>query len=175
MGRIIRIAITGPESTGKSTIARQLADHYKTEWVPESARQFIDQLKRPYNQEDLLKIAQRQISQENQLSLNANKYLFCDTDLTVIKIWSTHKFGKVDPSIISSYNKVKYDLYLLMDIDLPWVFDRQREHPEKRKFFFDWFENDLKKRGANYKVISGRDIERLNNACSFIDNIYPIG
>lgn len=172
MGRIIRIAITGPESTGKSTIARQLADHYKTEWVPEFARKFIDQLKRPYNQKDLLKIAQRQISQENQLSLNANRYLFCDTDLTVIKIWSTHKFGKVDPSIISSYNKVKYDLYLLMDIDLPWVFDQQREHPEKRKFFFDWFENELQKRDANYKVIRGTYKERFDSACSFINDAH---
>ncbi len=174
MEKIIRIAITGPESTGKSTIARQLAKHYKTEWVPEYAREYIDKLNRPYNIQDLNEIAQGQMAQEDQLSLKANKILFCDTDITVIKIWSEHKFGVIDPFIISSCDKIKYDLYLLMNIDLPWKVDQQREYPEKRKFFFNLFEDELNVRKSNYKVISGNDYERFNNARFCIDKMYHI-
>ncbi|MCK5101723.1 MAG: ATP-binding protein [Cyclobacteriaceae bacterium] len=166
---MIRIAITGPESTGKSTFARKLAEHYKTVWVPEFARTYIDQLNRPYEQHDLIEIAKGQISHEKELISKANKYLFCDTELTVIKIWSEYKYGTVDSYILAEYYKMSYDLYLLMDINLPWEPDSQREHPEKRKFFFDWFEQELKAKGANYQVISGEGEIRFANACRAID------
>ncbi|MCK5371063.1 MAG: ATP-binding protein [Cyclobacteriaceae bacterium] len=167
---MIRIAITGPESTGKSTFVRKLAEHYKTVWVPEFARIYINQLDRPYEQHDLAEIAKGQISHERELISKANKYLFCDTELTVIKIWSEYKYGTVDPYILSEYYKMSYDLYLLMDIDFPWEYDPQREHPEKRKFFFDWFESELKAKKAHYRVISGNHIERIERACVEIDN-----
>jgi NadR type nicotinamide-nucleotide adenylyltransferase len=167
--KIIRIAITGPESTGKSTIARKLAEHYKTVWIPEFARTYINQLNRPYKEHDLIEIAKGQISHEKELISKANKYLFCDTELTVIKIWSEYKYGNVDPDILSEYYKTSYDLYLLMDINLPWKYDPQREHPEKREFFFDWFESELKAKQADYHVIGGSDEERFENACMVID------
>ena len=87
MDSIKKIAITGPESTGKSTLARQLAEHYKTVWVPEYARTYINQLNRPYERYDLMEMAKGQISQEEKLLLESNNFLFCDTELSVIKIW----------------------------------------------------------------------------------------
>ena len=170
--KIIRIAITGPESTGKSTFARKLAEHYKTVWVPEFARTYINQLDRPYDQYDLTKMAKGQISHERKLISKANKYLFCDTELTVIKIWSEHKYGNVDPNILSEYYNRSYDLYLLMNIDIPWEYDLQREQPEKREFFFDWFERELKAKKVPYRIISGNHLERIKRACVVIDNSF---
>ena len=122
-------------------------------------------------QHDLAEIAKGQISHEKELISKANEYLFCDTELTVIKIWSKYKYGSVDPFLISEQNKISYDLYLLLDINLPWEPDSQREHPEKRKFFFDWFEQELKAKGANYKVIGGEGEIRFANACRAIDRM----
>lgn len=170
--KIIRIAITGPESTGKSTLAKKLAEHYKTVWVPEFARTYINQLDRPYDQYDLIKMAKGQISHEEELISKAYKYLFCDTELTVIKIWSEYKYGNIDPAILSKYYNMSYDLYLLMDIDIPWEYDMQREQPEKRKFFFDWFNRSLHEKNRCYRVISGNHEERVNRACVVIDNLF---
>ena len=169
---IIRIAITGPESTGKSTLSQQLAEHYNTVFVPEYARAYIAQLDRPYQYEDLLNIAKGQLAYEREKSTICNRYLFYDTDLLVIKIWSEYKYGKVDPLILREYQKSNYDLTLLLNIDLPWNFDPQREHPEKRKFFFDWFEKELKAKGANYRIVLGNKKNRLSMAIDFIEQVF---
>jgi len=171
MSSIKRIAITGPESTGKSTLARQLAKHYHTVWVPEYARTYIDQLNRPYCKDDLIEIMKGQIKAEEELMSKANSFLICDTDLTVVKIWAEHRFGSLNPIIQSEFEQRSYDLYLLLDIDFPWQFDPQREHPDKRKFFFDWFERELTKKKANYRIVSGNDHERINNACQIINEL----
>ena len=167
---IIRIAITGPESTGKSTLSRQLAAHFKTAWVPEFARDYIAQLEREYSEEDLLEIARGQLDSEDKMMNQANQMIFCDTELTVIKIWSEYKFKRVHPWILSKYNEVDYDLYLLTDVDLPWKYDPQRENPEKGSFFFDWFKKTLHEKKANYEVIKGNEVERLKNAIRIVDN-----
>lgn len=166
---IIKVAITGPESTGKSTLARQLADHYNTVWVHEFARSYIEQLDHPYEKEDLLEIAKGQISEEEIAESKANDILFCDTELLVIKIWSKYKYGTVDPKILSEINKRSYDLYLLTDIDLPWEFDSQREHPENREYFIKWFERELKEFNANYYIIHGNKGKRLTTSIRIID------
>jgi len=168
--KIVRIAITGPESTGKSTLSNQLADYYKTVSTVEYARSYLDALERPYQKHDLLEIAKGQIEEENSKQLVANRLLFCDTDLLVIKIWSNYKYGIVDPFILSEITKRDYDLYLLADIDIPWEPDKQREHPTKRAYFFSLFENELKSAHANYHIIQGPIQERLKNAIKFIDN-----
>ena len=170
--KVIRIAITGPESTGKSTLAKQLAEHYKTIWVPEFARSYIDQLYRQYEQSDLKEIAKRQISQGERLIENANTYLFFDSELTVIKIWSAYKYGSVDPYILSEYDKESYDLYLLLDIDLPWEKDPQREHPGKRAYFFNRFEKELVAKRVDFRIIRGNDNRRFLNAIEVIDNLF---
>ena len=128
----VKIAIVGPECTGKSELAETLALHYNTAWVPEYARHYIDNLVRPYNESDLVVIAHGQMRLEDEYARDSNRILFCDTTLLVIRIWSEFKFGDCDPSILDELGKRKYDLHLLTYVDIPWQDDPQREHPDKR-------------------------------------------
>lgn len=167
----MRIAIIGPESTGKSTLAQQLAWHYKTVFVPEMARTFINNLSVPYHQNDLLKIAQLQIKAEDQLAREANAILICDTSLLVIKIWSEFKYGNCDSWILNETINRQYDAHLLCNIDLPWEEDAQREHPEARQLLFDIYHSELIKMKVNYEIISGKQTERLKRAIQAINKI----
>jgi len=171
MRNVLKIAITGPESTGKSRLSVELAAYYKTVYVPEFAREYIDQLDRPYTQEDILKIAKGQISDEESKFQQANHILFCDTELIVTKIWSEVKYGNCDPWILQKIEQNKYDLILLCDIDLPWEADPQREHPHMRKELFSLYYNELVHRGLVFKVVRGSGQERLMNAVGFIETI----
>ncbi len=164
-----RIAITGPESTGKSLLAKQLAKHYNTVWVPEYAREYINNLNRPYDQDDILKIAKGQIKTENELAAKANKILICDTELLVTKIWIEHKYKNCHPWILETIKKHTYDLYLLCNIDLQWQHDPQREHPGLRDYFFNLFKNELINRKFNFDIVSGQSYERSKNAIRIID------
>jgi NadR type nicotinamide-nucleotide adenylyltransferase len=167
----IRIAITGPESTGKSLLAEKLATHYHTLWVPEYAREYIDHLGRPYTREDILQIAKGQIRNENLLAGRAKGLLFCDTELIVTKIWSEVKYGTCDPWILEKIPENKYGLFLLCNIDLPWEFDPQREHPEMREKLFELYRDELDRWGFPYFVVSGTGKERILNALSFIERV----
>lgn len=170
--KIIKIAITGPESTGKSRLAMELAEHYKTVYVPEFAREYIDHLDRPYTQEDILKIAKGQINGEECWIKKANHILFCDTELIVTKIWSEVKYGRCDRWILRKIKENKYDLFLLCDIDLPWEEDPQREHPHMREYLFTLYYDELVERGVPFKVISGSGQERLINAIGFVELVF---
>ena len=114
-----KVVVVGPESTGKSELCQQLARDFRTEWVPEFARFYIDRLDRPYEQADLLAIAQGQLAWEDDKEAHSRKFLFCDTNLIVIKVWSEHSYGYTDPWVLDSLNARPYDFYLLADIDLP--------------------------------------------------------
>lgn len=166
---IKKIAITGPESTGKSTLSKQLSDYYDAVLVEEYAREYIDNLKRPYTQEDILKIAKRQKEIEFQKSTETDQILFADTELIVTKIWSEIKYNNCHPWILENIDKQDYDLYLLCDIDLAWEADPQREHPHLRKHLFDLYKKELLNRKLNFKIISGKKDERFENACRFIE------
>ena len=170
--KIIKIAITGPESTGKSLLAQQLAEHYRTTWVPEYARSYIDSLSRPYHQQDLLSIAQGQIRTEEECHKKAGAFLFCDTELIVVKIWSEVKYHACDEWILKMISEHRYDLFLLCDIDLPWEYDPQREHPDKRDYLFKLYKKELEMRDFPYFVISGIGKSRLNNAIGSIDKFF---
>ena len=167
---IKKIAIVGPESTGKSTLAKDLAAHYQTEWVPEFAREYLDQIKRPYKFEDLSEIAKGQLNLEQKKAKNANDLLFCDTNLIVIKVWSEFKYGKCEPQIIEQIQASDYDLHLLTDIDFPWTPDPLREHPDKRQELFDIYVKELEGFGFDYEIISGHGNARLDNAISAINS-----
>jgi len=168
---ICRIAITGPESTGKSWLASSLAVHYNTVFVPEFARGYIDQLGRPYEYDDLLQIAKGQLSAEAEMEKQANDWMFCDTELIVIKIWSLHKYGKCHPLILEQIQKMQYDLYLLCDVDLPWQCDEQREHPHLRQYFFNWYRKELEDYGFSYSVVSGQGGGRLGSAVEAVERL----
>uniref|UniRef100_UPI00404BA349 AAA family ATPase n=1 Tax=Fulvivirga sp. TaxID=1931237 RepID=UPI00404BA349 len=165
---IKKIAIIGPESTGKSTLASQLADALQTVWVSEYARTYIDQLDRPYEESDLLTIAKNQIALEDELLPQANHYLVVDTTLTIIRVWSEHKYGRCDPWILSEEAARQYDCYLLCDIDLPWQDDPQREHPHLRNHFFEVYKRYLESKSASYCIVSGDGRERLQAALGFL-------
>ena len=167
---IKKIILTGPESTGKTTLAQELANHYQTVWIPEYARMYIDNLDRPYEQEDLLAIAKGQLELENYLSQYANDYIFCDTNLIVLKVWSEYKYGTCDPWILNELENRWYDCYVLCDIDVPWEFDSQREHPQERKELFKIYEQELLFYKKKYFKIKGNQEERLSNVLAFLEN-----
>jgi NadR type nicotinamide-nucleotide adenylyltransferase len=167
----VRIAVTGPESTGKSMLAQALAKHYHASWIPEYAREYIDRLDRPYDQDDILLIAQGQLEQENRAIALADRIIFADTELIVTKIWSDVKYGHCDPWILENIDSRPYDLYLLCYIDIPWEADPQREHPHMRQYLFDLYFKELTDRGLPFAVIKGLGEARLQNAVKAVDDL----
>jgi NadR type nicotinamide-nucleotide adenylyltransferase len=171
MKRLLKIAITGPESTGKSQLAEELAKHYKTVFVPEFAREYIDHLDRAYNHEDILQIAKGQIRNEARMMRQATRMLFCDTELIVTRIWSEVKYGVCDPWILEKIEKNNYDLFLLCNIDLPWEEDPQREHPHMREKLFSLYFEVLTNYRFPFKIVSGTGKERLMNAIAYVERL----
>jgi len=169
---IRKIAITGPESTGKSELCSQLAVHYSTVWVPEYARDYLNKIDRPYTYDDILEIARGQIKNEDYWGRKANEYLFCDTELIVAKIWCEVKYHQCHPWILEMIGKNHYDLYLLCNIDLPWEYDPQREHPGLRQCLFDLYYKELSERNLPFFIISGKGKDRMINAISIIDKYH---
>lgn len=163
-----RIAITGPESTGKSWLAENLARAYHTTWVPEYARGYLEKLNRSYGYDDILTIARGQMASENSALASASKILFCDTECLVTKIWCDVKFGRCHPWIIQQIEQQPYDLYLLCDIDLPWQPDPLREHPHLRKYLFDLYATELNERKLPFGIVSGTGDARLDCAMEII-------
>ena len=165
---MIKISITGPESTGKSWLAQHLAEYYKTVWVAEYARQYLAGIKRAYTFDDILVIAQKQFENEN-MAIKSNNLVFCDTDFCVTSIWATVKYNQKHDWIENKLNENTYNLYLLCNIDLPWEFDPLREHPEMRSELFGKYEELLKNNHFNFRIVSGIGDDRLQNAIDFVD------
>lgn len=168
-----KVVVIGPESTGKSTLSEKLAAHFNTVWAPEYAREYLDQLNRPYEQQDLLEIAAGQIALEQQRAMNANKVLICDTDLYVIKVWSEHKYGNCDPRILSQIAKQQCDLYLLTYIDLPWEEDPQREYPDPamRTYFYNIYRDLVIASGVKWIDIRGSYAARETLAIAAVEQL----
>jgi NadR type nicotinamide-nucleotide adenylyltransferase len=152
---IKKVAVIGPECTGKSDLSKYLAEQFHTEWVPEYARGYLDHLTREYNQGDLITIAHGQLRLEDEFHRDANKVLICDTNLYVIKVWSEFKFGSVDPQILQTIDTRKYDLYLLTNVDVPWIEDPLREHPDKRQELFEIYKKEMLQQSIPFVEISG--------------------
>lgn len=172
---IIRIAIFGPESTGKTTLAKQLADHYKTVWVPEYARDYL-QKKWDKNQsicdiDDMLPIAYGQTKLENDSALIANKYLFCDTNLMVTKVFSEMYYDFCDTLLDKAARAHQYDLFFLTDIDVPWEKDDIRDSPEGRESVFSVFKQSLIDHKKPFITLSGDKETRLNTAISILNDL----
>lgn len=170
--QLIKIAIVGPESTGKSTIARALATSFNTICVPEFAREYCQGLNRNYTLEDELNIFHGQIALEQQLASSAqHNLLICDTMALTVKIWCDHLFGGTPPPILEQLNDLSYDLYLLMNIDLPWEDDALRDFPDLREHFMQVWHQELQAIQANYVVISGLGDVRFDNAKKAVERI----
>ena len=177
-----KIVILGPESTGKSTLCQQLADHFKTIWVPEYAREYLEKNGTSYQYEDLEKIAIGQLTLEekyledvkNHPTYKDHHLLFIDTDMYVMKVWSEFVFGKCDNKILTAIAQRTYDLYLLCNIDLPWVKDHLREYPdlERREQLFHFYKDAMINQRVPWAVISGNYEERLAMAIENVENIF---
>ncbi len=167
-----RVAITGPESTGKSHLSKELASVFGTVYVKEMAREYIAGLEGNYQETDIVKIAQAQLHEEERLSSYAKDFLFCDTELIVTKIWSLHKYEKCHPWILAQIEKNPYDLYLLCDIDLPWKFDPQREHPHLREYFLQWYIKELENYHFPYYIVKGQGSNRVDDAVKKIQSYF---
>lgn len=168
--QIKKIAIVGPESTGKSTITSQLAAHYHTLWVPEYARYYCAALTAPCSLQDEVNMFHGQVALEESIRTIAQKELiFCDTTFLTVKIWSDEVFGETPAVVLDALPHYHYDLYLLMDIDLPWQEDPLRDFPHKREYFMQVWHKELQALNANYVIIRGQQ-DRLDNAIAAVDH-----
>ncbi len=163
--KLVKIAVVGPESTGKSSIAEQLARYYGTVCVPEYAREYCRHLNREYTLQDEMNMFYGQLALERSLiPLAQHDLLICDTMFLTIKVWCDHLFGYTPQEVHEALRICHYDFYLLMDIDLPWVDDPLRDFPDLREHFMQVWHRELQAIGANYTVISGLGEERGANA-----------
>ena len=163
-----RVVVIGPECTGKSTLTQALAQHFNCPYRQEYAREYIAQLSTPYTPKDILHIAKKQIEIEDAIP-KKSPYLFLDTDLIVCKVWSEFKYGQCHPWIIEQIEKHHHDYYLLCDIDIPWVNDGLREHPNHRKELFDIYTKELTDLNKSFSVISGE--HRLHDSIDFLHSL----
>jgi|SRR5437868_113328 NadR type nicotinamide-nucleotide adenylyltransferase len=170
-----KIVVIGPESTGKSTLCKQLAEHYQTCWCPEFAREYLMEKKGKYNYEDLLNIAMGQLELEDtMINLAKNKLYFIDTDMYVMKVWCEVAYEHCYSWILKQIAKRQYDLYLLCNIDLPWVKDELREYPDIniRKRLYKTYKDLMIHSNGKWAEISGSDTQRLQTAVSIINTVF---
>jgi nicotinamide riboside kinase len=167
-----KIVFTGPESSGKSTLASLVAEHWQTNWVQEYARHFLQHLGREYVQDDLLAIAKGQLLLEQETLMLAEQQnlplLICDTDWTVLHIWETYRFRHHELAPEDTMWRALWQQeampathYFLCAPDFPWQSDPLREHPEERDILFEWYENLLQAANLPYTVLSGSVEERM--------------
>lgn len=170
-----KVVIIGPESTGKSTLAEMLAKAFQTYCVPEYAREYLLQHGTNYQFEDLRKIREGQLALEDRMinrAINDNKeFLFIDTDMQVIRVWSEFVFNRCDSTTLNEIVKREYDLYLLCNTDLPWVKDELREYPDEgtRIKLFQHYKDILINQDIPWAEISGGYQNRLNCATEAIN------
>ncbi len=171
-----KIVIIGPESTGMSMLSEQLANHYESNWCPEYAREYLLSNGKNYDYDDLLTIAKGQLALEDEiydqleeqslpmLENGGHLPLFIDTDMYVMKVWCEFVFEKCHRFILDEIIKRKYDLYLLCNIDLPWVKDELREYPdlESRKQLYRIYKDIMINQSVPWVDISGTYSERLS-------------
>ena len=167
---VVKIAVVGPESTGKSTMSAYLAQHYQTIWVPEYARGYCEKLSTPPTLGDELNMFEGQVALEQELLPKANGLLICDTTFITVKIWSDHLFGLTPQPVLDALPKHQYDLYLLLNVDLPWEDDPLRDFPNLREHFMQVWHTELKTLAANYALISGTGHDRYQSAIAAIDS-----
>jgi NadR type nicotinamide-nucleotide adenylyltransferase len=168
--KIIKIAVVGPESTGKSAMSAYLAEHYQTVWVPEYAREYCEKLTGDCTWQDEINMYHGQLALERELLPQANRLLICDTTFITIKIWSDQMFGQAPPEVLEQLTKHPYDFYLLLNIDLPWQDDPLRNFPNMREHFMAVWNRELQALQADYVVISGQGQPRYDAAVEAVDH-----
>lgn len=172
----LKVVLFGPESTGKSTMAQKLAQHYNTHWVPEYMREYLqkrwDEKKLKIAPADIIHIARGQMRSENLLAKTANKILICDTDLLELKVYSEAYYnGYCNPDLLKHALNNRYDLYFLTNIDIPWVPDDLRDKPNDREGMFKRFKSTLLQHNKPFIILQGDENERFETAVNAINEL----
>lgn len=152
-----KIAVTGPESSGKTTLALALADALDAAYAEEYARAYLQERDGLYTESDLVEIAQGQQALEDALMATGRSFHVCDTDMVVLKVWSEVRFGRTDSFIDMSVRQRRYDLTLLCLPDIPWEPDPLRENPDDRMVLLAHYRRALAQCGAYVVEIGGSD------------------
>lgn len=171
--------LSGPESSGKTTMATALAGYWSAPLVPEQARLYLNEKKQTdpdfiYQQSDLLAIARQQSEIEQDVLLQEPASIFCDTDLLVIMVWSEVRFGKCDAWIIEQFERSLSSgqrHYILCDWQIPWEVDPLREHPDDRKELFGLYQEKMREYGILYTAVSGSTMQRFKQAYAAISQL----
>jgi NadR type nicotinamide-nucleotide adenylyltransferase len=178
---IKRIVLFGPESTGKTTLAKQLSEKYDVPWVAEYAREYLqdkwDCSRAICQPEDLVPIAIGQMKLENEAIIQAEnekkQFIVCDTDLLETLVYSEVYYnGWADQRLLDAVSAQNYDLYLLTGIDVPWVADDLRDKPHKREKMYEAFRSALEANGCNYISLQGNQTTRLESASTAIEALF---
>ncbi|MDP3641728.1 MAG: ATP-binding protein [Bacteroidota bacterium] len=171
----IRIAVTGPESSGKTILAKELAVFFKGQYIPEFAREYVEKLPYHYSYQDVETIARNQVEQYLTTNVSSDQLFFFDTWLIITKVWFKWVFGKTPDWLEHQIRDYPIDLFLLCRPDLPWEADLVRENGgEKRILLFEEYRNELINYGFNFVEIGGTDDKRLTNAITAIRNFCMI-
>lgn len=166
------IVITGAESTGKTTLTEQLAKYFNVPFVPEIARRYVENLNGKYTFQDVETIAKLQIEQFNRATTSNAPFVFLDTWLIVTKIWFEFVYYLTPDWLIPEIAKTRIDLFLVCDIDLPWIYDPVRENGgENRKILHNKYINEINNFNYNYRIVQGTDDERFKNALRFLSEL----
>lgn len=171
--RLKKIVLTGPESTGKTTLSEQLAQYFKTVWVPEYAREYVKNLGRPAQYEDVVQIARKQKEQLMNNYKDAHGFVFFDTGLIITKVWFIEVFKRVPDNLEKDIRNGDIDLFLLCYPDLDWIKDPVRENQGRsRSRLFNIYKNELEEYHFSYNIVTGKGKERLRNAIQFMDMMF---
>jgi HTH-type transcriptional repressor of NAD biosynthesis genes len=163
------ICFYGPESTGKSTMAKYFAQLYNTEFVPEVARELITS--NDFTVDDIIRIAQVQTERVKTKLKTSNKFLFCDTDLITTQIYSKKYLGMVPEVLHQLESEIQYDKYFLFDIDVPWIADGLRDLSNQREAMLKIFEDELTKRQIQFVRVKGDWKEREKIIKTHLDSL----
>jgi NadR type nicotinamide-nucleotide adenylyltransferase len=162
-----KIAITGPESTGKTTLAAALADEFSTIWVPEFAREYLDN--RPeYSREEIRIIMEGQLTRMELAESSGKDLIFYDTEMLVLKIWSEFKYGFCQPDLEQAWAEQHMDIYFLCGTDVPWQNDPLREHPGQRDELYALYKEALQDRGVLFIELSGDHDMRMKEVMRYV-------
>lgn len=170
-----KIVVIGPESTGKSWLCQSLADLYNTSWCPEYARTYLARFGAAYQRADLTKIAKGQVALEDQMAdevvAKGGPYLFIDTDMYVMKVWSEFSYNSCAHYILEQIANRSYDLYVLCHTDLPWSPDKLREYPDPatRSTLFNMYKDLLVHQHVPFVEVKGTGTDRLLPVQQYID------
>lgn len=170
MNNSIKIVLTGAESTGKSTLAQSLSEQFNGIYIPELARSYIENLQRKYTYTDIEKIARLQIEIEKEL-YKQQQIFFFDTWLIITKVWFDFVYGKHPEWLHHAISKSNIGLFIVCDIDIPWMEDPVRENGgENRQKLHNIYISELEAYNFNYKIVSGNENNRLQNAIDIVND-----